>query len=219
MIQKDLNRLNMWKVVSKVLEEHEAIWRNNIPFGKAVANLRALIAAADKILEGQIGTTKGISQDKKARKDYAITKVLAIASSSKAYALSIANNTLYDAVNFSRNTLLHLPQNALPARLRGMLEAAEEFEMVLRDYGVGADSFTDAEAAIVAFEAMIPSVRIAMVARKTLSQSIPQTMKAGKTQLMILDGIVHIFEEAAPHFVDTFRGARSIVDAGIRHDK
>lgn len=217
MIQKDQNRLNMWKTVLRYLKANESVWKTNKPFAKAVAELEAAVAAAGTAIQGQTATSTGVTGDREALEAVAIEKVVAIAKSAYAYALDKGDNTLSAAVNFSKSTLQHLPEAELAGRLRSIVAAAQEVSDDLEDFGVDKSDYTPAMQAIADYEAA-PVARNVIADKSVVTNSIPGIMKAGRLALIKMDNLAHVIDKASPQFSAGYRAVRIVVDAGGRHD-
>ncbi len=216
MKQPDLNRHSMWKVVYDVLQIYKDIWSGNKAFSEGVADLKSYIDAADNAAKGQAGgTTKGITSDKEAAADNAIALVLKLSKLARAYARKVGNNTLFTAVDFEKSALQNTPLDELLARLQGMLDAAVGVKDNLGDYGFTAGSDTAAQAAIDAFAKAAPGTRAAISGRSAITASVPQIMKGGKAELLVLDDLMSsLYAEDEPQMAAAYRAARVVVDAG-----
>jgi len=216
MKQPDLNRLSMWKVVYDVLQQYKTVWTGNRAFSDTVADLTSYIHAADAAALGQkSGSTTGITSDKEAAADKAIVLVLKVTKLARAYARKTANNTLFTAVDYEKSALQNTPLNELRARLQGMLDAATGVKASLDDYGFVRDSDTAAQAAIDAFARAAPGTRAAISGRSAITASVPQIMKGGKGELLVLDDLMSsLYADNEPQFTAAYRAARVVVDAG-----
>lgn len=217
MVQSDQNRLQMWKQVSRYLITNKTVWEGNVPFSSAAAALNSNIAAAEAAIAGQTTTSTGLSADKDALEAAAIAQVVAIAKSTKVYALDSNDNGLLASVNFSKSSLMRLPEAELSQRLRQIVGTAQARAGELEAYGVTEDAFPAANEAILAFENAAPAPRASIAGKRAVSASIPAIMKAGKMALEKLDNLVHIFNATAPQFAAGYKATRVIVDAGRRH--
>ncbi len=222
MEQKDLNRLSMWKAVYQVLQQYKDIWKANQGFSEAVDDLKGFIDAANAAAGGQAaGATTGITTDKESLADTAIAKTLRVTKVAAAYARKTNNHTLLTAVDYAKSNLQKTPLGELAARLNGMLQAAtvQEVKEALQQWGFVKDSDTEAAAAIEAFSKAARGTRVAISGRKALTATVPQIMRGGKAELQVIDDLVGLYEDDAPAFVATYKAARNIVDAGVRHEQ
>ncbi len=221
MRQVNLNRLNMWKAVYKVLQDNKDVWNDNEAFSEAVDDLKAYIDAADKVGGGQAaGGTTGITTDKETLADAAIDKTLRMTNLARAYARKTNNHTLLDAVDFAKGSLQKTPLDELAARLAGMLKAASGVkDELVNKWKLDSNADTAAAAAIEAFSKAAPGTRVAISGRTALNATLPQIMRGGKAELLVIDDLVgSLYADDAPEFVGTYKVARNIVDAGGRHE-
>ena len=216
MKQPDLNRLSMWKVVYDVLQQHKPTWTGNKAFSDAVGDLKSFMDSADAAALGQQGGgIRGITSDKEAAADHAIALVLKLSKLARAYARKEGNNTLFAAVDYEKSALQNTPLDELQARLQGMLDAAVGVKDDLGDYGFVAGSDTAAQAAIDAFAKAAPGTRAAISGRSAITASVPQIMKGGKAELLVLDDLMSsLYAEDEPQMAAAYRAARVVVDAG-----
>ena len=219
MEQQDLNRLTMWKTVYIVLQDYQGVWQVNEGFSEAVTDLKGFIKAADAASGSQAaGRTTGITADKETLADDAINKTLRVTKIARAYARKINNQTLLSAVDYAKGSLQKTPLDELTARLNSMLKAVQGVADALQRWGFVKGSDESAAAAIEAFSKAAQGTRVAISGGKAMTATLPQIMRGGKTELLIIDDLIGMYEEEAPQFVLTYKAARNIVDVGIRHD-
>lgn len=122
------------------------------------------------------------------------------------------------AVDFSKSTLQNTPDDELVARLDKILEAVSGIAGPgLSAYGLPPNALSAAQAAVVEFGQHKTAPREAIIAHKTTTGSIPQMMNDGKNVLVVLDNLVHLYDDTDPVFVGNYRNARIIVDGGVGH--
>ena len=217
MRQAALNRVNMWKVVYEVLQDYKSTWQDNEAFAQAVEDLKAFIDAADSAAGVQAtGGTGGITTDKEGLADDAIDKTLHVTMIARAFARKMNNHTLFSAVDYNKSTLQKTPLDELEARLTGMLNAAVTVKDSLQKWGFVAGSDTAAATAIAVFSKAAPGTRVAISGRMAVTGTVPQIMTGGKNELLVMDDMIHLFDDDAPQFVATYKAARNVVDAGHR---
>ncbi len=218
MTQRDLNRITMWKVVYQYLQNNHSIWKDNEGFAEAVADLHRWIEAAEAVAGRQASGTTGITSDKDELADKAIAATLKVTRVARAYARKGNNQTLLEAVDYDKGILQKTPFDELATRLTSMLTAATAVKGELGRFGFIAGSDEVAAAAIASFRAAAAGTRIAISARSAATATAPQILKGGKAELLVLDDLVHLYDEDEPEFVGAYKVARNVVDAGIRHE-
>lgn len=76
-------------------------------------------------------------------------------------------------------------------------------------------SDTAASAAIDAFKEAARGTRVIILGRSAITASVPQIMRAGKKELLVLDDLVgSLYAGDEPEFADAYKSAGVIVDAG-----
>lgn len=217
MEQKDQNKVGMAKAVRECLQNNKTIVSGNTILTRYAAELDAVLADANKAISGQTGTSSGITDDKDALELKAVDAVVSIGSAAKSYALDLENNTLFAAVNYGKDALLHTPQNELPQRLKSILDAAHGQATALKDFGVEESDFTAAYDLVTAFGKATPAPRATIAQKAAVTQSVPVIMKALRTVLLKMDALVERLKVKYPEFAATYKASRVVVDAGVRH--
>lgn len=218
MQQKDQNTLTMWNVVSRYLANKNTVWKDNRPYSSATAELNEAIEDAGKALQGQMGTSTGLTEDKDRLEIIAVDQVVAIAKSTKVYALDNHDSDLKAKVDFSKTDLLRLPEPEKVQRLKSMVTAAQEVGEKLKDYGVEEAACPDALRAVEDYEQASPNPRGAIADKSVITASIPGILKRGRMALEKLDNLSHIFDAKDPSFAAGYKAARVVVTTGHRHN-
>ena len=124
MEQKDQNRIAAGKAIQKECNAYDAVLKSSGPMTRYRAELDEVLIDATAAMQGQTGSSTGITLDKYKLEAVAIDRVVAIAGAAKSHAMDTDNNKLLAAVDWTKDALLHIPQNEGPARLRSILAAA-----------------------------------------------------------------------------------------------
>ena len=218
MTQKQQNRLSSDKAVLQVLNGNKPVWQSLAPFTRAHDELAAAVAMRDGALKDQATTSDGVTTDKEAIVDDAITKVLAISRNTAAYALEAHKADLYVQVSHSRSYLLNLPDNVQHGVLQAMINAVSAQGDDVAEYGVTGDMVTAAQAAVTKAGDALADPRTRIGEHATATKTIPGAEKAARHALARMDKLIYSFSDTQPAFVSNYRQARIIVDAGIRHE-
>jgi len=213
MDQKELSRFRMWNAVAAFLDEHEAVWVENIPFADARMALQTSINEAETALADKAERVATVMKDREELRLAAINRVSAIAKSAKAFSIDTRNDALLVRVHVSKSTLLHLAESELTCQLLQIVEAAGLFAMQLLDYGVHPNDLETASEAIYAYVhlAETPDGEISDI--KAIRSRIPGIMMRGRAALDRLDNLVHIFERSNAGFGSGFKRARLTDDS------
>ncbi len=208
MDQKDLSRFRMWRAVAAFLDEHEAVWVENIPFADARMALQTCITDAETALADNAEREATVMKDREELRLAAISRVSAIAKSVKAYAIDTRNDALLVKVHASKSTLLHLSESELTCQLLQIVEAAAPFAMRLLDYGVHPNDLETASGAIYAYVHLAETPDGEIIDIKAIRSRIPGIMIRGRAALDRMDNLFHIFERANPDFGRGYKRAR-----------
>lgn len=212
MDQKDLSRFRMWKAVAAFLDEHEAVWVENIPFADARAALETSINEAGTAIAEKADRVATVMKDREELRLAAINRLSAIAKSAKAFAIDTRNDALLVKVHASRSTLLHLAETELTVQLLQIVEAAGQYAMQLLDYGVHPNDLETAAEAIYAYVHLAETPDGEICDIKAIRSRIPGIMMRGRAALDRMDNLVHIFERANPVFGPGYKRARLTED-------
>ena len=208
MDQKDLSRFRMWKAVAAFLDEHEAVWVENIPFADARIALETCITEVQTSGADKAERVATVMKDREELRLSAINRISAIAKSAKAYAIDTHNDALLVKVHASKSTLLHLAETELTCQLLQIVEAAGQYTMQLLDYGVHPNDLDTASEAIYAYVHLAETADGEISDIKALRSRIPGIMMRGRAALDRMDNLFHIFERANPDFGRGYKRAR-----------
>ncbi len=213
------NRLTMNKAVAKHNNEHKEVWQGQPIFAQAHAELEASIAGRDAVLEQQSQKTQGITGDKDAGTEMAVSMVLKLARNTAAYALNNGNHDLYAQVNYSKSYLLGLDDNTQAGVLRKILKAIAAVAENLRDYNVTPEALKEAGQAVDNMESAQTKARVTVTGKSTARLSVPQWEAKSRHALSVMDRMVYNFEDRDPAYITQYRQTRIIQDLGMRHEQ
>ncbi len=208
------NHYNMIEATNDVLQRYKAVWQPRLTFGKVVKiiedALPLLIAAAQE--RGK--DTSGIAVDKGSLELSAAHKADYIGDIIQAYALEQDNQELYRAMMFSWGDLVNMPDNEAYAKMREVHARGTELFEQLEDYGLKqADLdklFADAEG----FKTKMAAPRTAIGEKKDAGQNIDALIRTCAAALHRLDKMINTFADQNASFVNQYKSARIIVNAG-----
>ena len=192
MKKEEQNRLMMWRTVLFYLYTKIQVWSGNVALTEAIDELKAVIERAQAALSVQTSRSAGTTSERVVKSEGAIEKVLAVTRCAMAYALGTGDVVLLDAVRYTMTGLKHLPQNELIATLGNMLKATQAVARSLKDYGVTAKMFEEAEEAIRLVETHQTIARTSLSGKKAVTDSMPQIMAAGSLVLKKIDCMTHM---------------------------
>ncbi|MFM2224494.1 MAG: hypothetical protein RJA07_696 [Bacteroidota bacterium] len=218
MLARQEAQLNMFLTSLKVIDDNAAITAANVPFTTQVtaAKGKVTIIQSNAALEAQL--IIGIAMDKTTAKKDLCHQSADVADLIKAYATAIANNTLYQSVNFSYSNLYRIKDTQLTNTCQNIINIANANTAALTPYGVTAALISGISTAITTYNAAVPKPRNAQALRKTYRANIKTAIKqASDIFNNQLDNIIPVFKAAHPDFVSTYLNARLIVDNSHTH--
>ncbi len=209
------NHYNMIKATNDVLQKFKPVWTARLTFANVVKIIEdALPLLADAAVQ-RGKDTSGITGDKHALELSASHKADYVGDIIQAYALEHNNQELYRAMMFSFGDLLHMADNESYAKMMEVYNAGSgDLLETLKGYGLEQEDLDKLKADADAFNAKIPAPRTAVGEKKDAGQTIDETIRACAAALHRLDKMINTFASKSESFVNQYKSARIIVDAG-----
>jgi len=221
MENKEANRINMIETTIQFCDDNPAVLAP-IPASAPVINtIKAKLSLIDQLDQIVMGTTTGVTLDTNLLRSDMENKAFKCASATKAYAVSINNNTIKALVDWTIPQLNELKKEEVDDVCQTIRDATNTNFAGASPYGIVAGDVTALQAAINAYRNASQNPREAIIAIssavtqiKTLIRDIIDTYLDGQ-----LDQIVNTLTISNPVFVNQYYLAREIIDAGTTHTK
>jgi len=206
------NKLNAYRAVDAVLEDHETTWQTLPAFAAAVTEFREVIPEINGLAQVQSNGV-GAVPEKKAAFALMVEDAVQIAAATHAYAVKEGDYELAARVNHSHSDVVEGREAEVVNRCRDIHAAANENVAGLADYGVTATKLTRLKNKTDAFEGLQPKPRQRIAQRRAATDTLVRRFSTADGILSKrLDRLVLQFRDSAPDFFTEYRTARSIVD-------
>ncbi|GDX53162.1 hypothetical protein LBMAG27_22090 [Bacteroidota bacterium] len=213
--QEDTN--NMYGTVEQVLDDNTTIYTANVPFKTAVAAFKTNNAKIETLREQQETDNKGITQDKKEKRDKLETESIKIGSVVSFFAAQTGNNGLRQKVNFNKSELARARDNEVTGMAEQVYNAANDNAAALVAYGITAGMITDYRDLIDAYSALVSAPRTARTETSAATKQLPPLFDANNLLLTEqLDMGMELYSTSDPGFFNSYQGARVIVNSPTR---
>jgi hypothetical protein len=211
--RKQETRLNMYGVVIMRCDNNEVIVNTNLAFKNGFADFKVIAGNIATQAQAAGAVITGIAMDK----GVSAADLCALAARNAgliyAYAAKTGNNTLRQAVDFSKSDLQRLKDAELAPVCQNIHDAGVANLAALGDYGVTAAKLAEFQTAINGYLAQIAAPRDAIVDRKVTKANIVELFKQGDFILReVLDKLIEDFADDNPDFVKQYKSARIIID-------
>lgn len=215
MTDRQNNQYNMIKTTDDVLQKFKPVWQSRLTFANVVKIIEDALPQLATAAEERGKDTSGIAADKYSLQLSAAHKADYIGDIIQAYALEHNNMELYRAMMFSWSEVLHLADNESYAKMKEVYNtgSGDLFEK-LKDYGLEQEDLDKLQTDADAFNAKIAAPRTAVGEKKDAGQTIDETIRACAAALHRLDKMINTFASKSEAFVNQYKSARIIVDAG-----
>ena len=206
------NKLNAYRAVDAVLEDHETTWQTLPAFATAVTEFRDVIPEIHGLAQVQSNGV-GAVPEKKAAFSVMVEDAVQIAAATHAYAVKEGDYELATRANYSRSDIVDGREAEVVNRCRDIHAAANENVAALGDYGVTATKLTKLKNKTDAFAGLQPKPRQRIAQRRAATDTLVRRFSTADGILgNRLDKLVLQFRDSAPDFFTEYRTARSIVD-------
>lgn len=215
MNKRQENRLSMFYVVKRTLEENNAIWSGTPAIVTAKAEYDGNVKALEEALEVQLRDIRGHAVDKRNAEEAMIAETLDVSGKVMAYATANGDEALAEAMNIVPSELRRYRDSLVAQRCQDVHDSANGVLASLADYGVDAAKLTVFQALINAYLAENTAPRLAITARKNATAVIEELVEGTLTMLnRRMDPLMQGFANTHPEFHRKYTDARIIVDLG-----
>ncbi len=213
--QEDTN--NMYGTVEQVLDDNTTVYAANVPFKTAVTEFKANNAKIETLREQQETDNKGITQDKKEKRDKLEAESIKIGSVVSFFAAQTGNNGLRQKVNFNKSELARARDNEVTGMAEQVYTAANENAAALIAYGITALMISNYRDLIDAYSALVSAPRTARTETSAATRQLPPLFDANNLLLTEqLDMGMELYSTSDPDFYNSYQGARVIVNSPTR---
>ena len=213
--QEDTN--NMYGTTEQVRDANDTVYAANTPFKNAVEIFKANNAKIEELREQQETDNKGITQDKKEKRDKLETETIKIGSVVSFYAAQSANNGLRQKVNFNKSDLARARDNELTGMSEQVYTGSSDNAVALVAYGITGGMITDYRDLIDAYVSLVSAPRTARTETSAATKQLPPLFD--KNNLLLteqLDMGMELYITSSPDFYNSYQGARVIVNSPTR---
>ncbi len=214
MTDRQNNQYSMIKATDDVLQKHKPVWQPRLTFANVVKIIEDALPLLAAAAQERGRDTSGIAVDKHSLQLSVAHKADYIGDIIQAYALEHDNMELYRAMMFSWSEVLHLADNESYAKMMEVYNQGTSLFTPLKDYGLAQADLDRLKADADAFSAKIAAPRTAVGEKKDAGQTIDEIIRTCTAALHRLDKMINTFAAQSEAFVNQYKSARIIVDAG-----
>jgi hypothetical protein len=215
MTDRQVNVLEMYLRVLKVLDTYGALWSINAKFSANQQVLSTNTQTIEKWKSKQSVNTTGVAEDKQALKKRLIKLATRVAAGLQSHAADSNDATLAAQANYKVGKLSRMRENLLPTASQLLFELATARLSDLGEDGIAAPLLDELKAASDQLAAELPDAQLAMGETKTATATMPQLYTQCNTLLKKqMDTKMKQFEESQPEFFSAYFNARILLDRG-----
>ncbi|MBK7383779.1 MAG: hypothetical protein IPI81_10670 [Flavobacteriales bacterium] len=213
MNQYQENRLSMFYVVQRTMDENNAIWVGTAAIVAAKAEFDGKVKSLEDVLEIQLRDIRGHAKDKVNAEEAMIELTLDVAGKVTSYAAASNNEALAEAMNISASELRRYRDSVVAQRCQGVHDAANAELANLVDYDVDAAKLTALQTLIDAYLTQNTAPRVAITERKNATAEIAQLVEDTLDLLhRRMDPLMQGYSITEPGFFRLYTDARIVVD-------
>ncbi len=213
MTDKQENKLSMVKAVKLVLQSNSTIVATIPAFITAATDMSDVIDSIDGIVQLQVKQITGKALDKASAETNAVNAALELIGPTKSYARAVNNNSLFEAVNYSKTSLLKRRDTLLVNTLTLIRDTVQDNQVALTSYGITAAMVTSLSASITDYSVLVAAPREAINNKSAATNALVAAFKNLDPILERLDGLAEIKKSSDPDFYNTYKSSRIIVDS------
>lgn len=206
-------RLNMYHAVIAYCDENAVIVATVPAFQTALTSFKAKVSSIVSTSQLEEEITSGIATDKGVLRTTLCEQAADIAALVYAYAASVNNNTLKEAVDFSKSDLRLIKDDNLPQVCQNIHAAANDNLAALAPFGVTAGMLSSLDDLIEDYAEAVPKPRNATALKKTYASTLKNLYAEADTILKEqMDKTAISFKSANAVFYETYKNNRIILD-------
>lgn len=212
MTAKQENQLSMYYVLQTLCDTHTAIWQNDKPFQRAYEEFLTKLPQIAQYRDRQNQNIGGLTKNKSSRRETLIDQAYFVANRMQSYATVVQNNELLGKINHSRTNFVKYRDTDLVGLCNIVLEQAQIHLGELAEYSVSADTLSNLQAAIQAYQDEIGKPRASQSSTKSATETLQKLFLETNALLTErLDKDIEVFRLTQPDFYAQYLNARRIV--------
>ena len=215
MTDSQSNKLDMYNVVFNYYTTNQTIIDAVPARQTAFGQLGLNIALINKEIAGQSSNTTGVAQDKTALRNTLDNITNTVLQTSKAWALSINNNTLAAEFDYSLSDIERIKDDTIQGFCNYRIQIVNQNLPALADYGIDATAVTAWQDALTAYVNVLESPRVAINTRHLHTQKLKELFS--QTQDLLTqqtDPLMVVFKLSDPTLYNGYKQARIIINRG-----
>ncbi len=216
MTDRQNNQYKMIDATYGALQSFQNVWNVRQTFANVVAIIGAALPQIAAAAELRGRNTTGVAEDKETLQLHAAHKADYVGDIIQAYALEADNKELYRAMTFNWGDIINMADAESYAKMMEVYHTAAPSDLfeTLKNYGLEQADLNMLKADADAFNAKISAPRAAVGEKKDAGRSIDELLRACAAALHRLDKMINTFAAKSESFVNQYKSARIIVDAG-----
>ena len=209
------NHLSMFSTVVAVMDQHMSLITPITALDSSYAAFKLLAGDInDVLLKHQLHIT-GVTEDKAVLKRKLASTAAIVAALTKAYAVSINDNTLKQSVNYSESDLFYSRDVTIQLDVQNIYNIANTHLAALAAYGVTPAIMTLFGTTIFDYQQKMQAPTVARDERAVATENVALLIGAANELLINqIDHSMKIFKISEPDFYKLYRKARKIIDLG-----
>lgn len=216
MNSKQEARLNMYHAVIAYCDANNPIVLTIPAFDTALTSFRAKVSSIETTAQQEAQVISGVATDKNELRNSLCQQAADIAAVVYAFAASGNNNTLKEAVDFSKSDLRELRDDQLAPTCQNIHDAANTNLAALAPYGITAPMLSSFQDLIDDYSDAVPAPRNAAALRKTYAAAL-KTLFSEADEILKeqMDKTAVQFKTANEEFYNTYKNNRIILDPAV----
>ncbi len=209
------NKLTMYENVLDVMHTHAAAWKKTPIVAEAVKELEAAIPQIRKAGAAKATSLSGVTTAKGRKKSEMAEIAYRVAGLAGAYAAKADNDTLREALHFTRTQLAQSKDNTAIDRCTAIHDQVRPLLAQVEAYGVTAADLDALKAAIAAFQGLIRAKGQQRTTRTSTMQSLTGLFTHADTVLKVqLDKLMLRYEPTHREFFEAYVNSRVLRKVG-----
>jgi hypothetical protein len=204
----------MYYVLQTFCNENTQIWQNDKPFNRSYKEFVAQLPLIEQYRNTQTQNTSGLAKNKSNKREELINQAYFVANRLQSYSTVEKNNELLGKVNYPRSIFTQYRDTNLIGLCNAVLEQAQIHLTALEEYKVKAETLSNLQNAIQAYQDDLGKPRSAQTSVKVATDALKKLFLDTNALLTSrLDKDVEVFRVSNPDFYQQYLNARRIVQS------